>query len=98
MSWIPGGSESGNIRMDLAFYLGKKGVLRLNSEKLTFTPHKGESVQVDLVQIQRISFEKTAMVTSTLFVNDMEITVCRAHLWYQDIVSLIKLRTAKSII
>lgn len=84
-------TDSENIRIDLAFYQGKKGVLKLSSERLSFTPHKnGDPVSVDLTNIRKLNFRKTATVTSTLFVNEMEITVCRAHLWYNDIKTLME--------
>ncbi len=73
------------IRMDLAFYGGKKGTLKLFEDSLEFAGWKGSSAIWDTASIKEVSFIKTATTTSTLFIDGNEITVCRAHLWAADI-------------
>ncbi|MCL4334613.1 MAG: hypothetical protein M1402_00735 [Candidatus Thermoplasmatota archaeon] len=73
------------IKLDLALYGEQKGTLYLYSDRLSFKGRKGLSFDVPLNEMKKIAFHKTAFVTSTLFINDMEITVCRAHLWCQKI-------------
>ncbi|GGM71777.1 hypothetical protein GCM10007108_07360 [Thermogymnomonas acidicola] len=66
--------------IDLALYKGSKGTLKLSERGLEFRG-KREQFSIPLERIERVSFKKTEFVTSTLYVNDIEITVCRAHLW-----------------
>lgn len=73
------------VRMDLAFFDGKKGTLKLFPDSLEFKGWKGTSASWNADQIMDVSFVKTATTTSTLYVNGDEITVCRAHLWAADI-------------
>ncbi len=67
--------------IDLALYKGSKGTLKLSERGLEFRGGKREQFSIPLERIERVSFKKTEFVTSTLYVNDIEITVCRAHLW-----------------
>ena len=76
------------IRMDLAFFNGKKGTLKLTTRSLEFKSWKGESFSLSIGGINDVSFHKTATTTSTLYINKMEIIVCRAHLWAADIKKL----------
>ncbi|MCL4340753.1 MAG: hypothetical protein M1431_01465 [Candidatus Thermoplasmatota archaeon] len=78
------------VRMDLAFYNGKKGTLKLFPDSLEFTGWKGTSASWSIDQVQEVSFVKTATTTSTLYINGNEITVCRAHLWAGDINKILK--------
>ncbi len=73
------------VRIDLAILNENKGVLKLMKSELVYTPRKGDQVKIPIGEINRLSFKKTAVTTSTLFVNDLVITVCRAHLWAADI-------------
>lgn len=76
------------IRMDLALIENRKGTLMLDFKGLTFTCRKGLNFSIPLSDIENVSFVKTSLKTSTLIVNEMEITVCRAHLWAADIKKL----------
>ncbi|OWP54757.1 MAG: hypothetical protein B2I18_05910 [Cuniculiplasma sp. C_DKE] len=73
------------VRVDLAILNDTKGVLKLTDEGLIYTPRKGNQIRVPIENIDHLSYKKTAMTTSTLYINDMQITVCRAHLWAADI-------------
>ena len=73
------------IRMDLALIENKKGTLVLDSSGLTYTSKKGLNFSILVCDIRNVSFIKTSLKTSTLIINEMEITVCRAHLWAADI-------------
>ena len=81
--------QNSYIRMDLAIYDGMKGTLKLTEKLLEFTPKKGKGFTIQVYDIKKHSFIKTALTTSTLYVNEMEITVCRAHLWSADISKLL---------
>lgn len=72
--------QSDPLMMDLAFIGDRKGRLFLYDDRLVFQAKRDEKV-IRLSDIQRVSFEKKTFVTSTLFVDDLPITVCRAHLW-----------------
>lgn len=72
-------------RIDLAFIDGQKGVLKLDSNFLSFKGKKGKNIDLRLENIGTVKFIKTSLSTSTLFVDDLVITVCRAHLWTADI-------------
>ncbi|MCL4340514.1 MAG: hypothetical protein M1431_00235 [Candidatus Thermoplasmatota archaeon] len=74
-----------SIRMDLALYEGIKGTLKLTDSGLFFTSRKKNSFSLDLDKIEKVSFLLTALTTSTLYINEKEIIVCRAHLWAADI-------------
>jgi len=74
-----------SIRMDLALYEGIKGTLKLTENGLYFTSRKKNSFSLDLDKIEKVSFLMTALTTSTLYINEKEIIVCRAHLWAADI-------------
>ena len=74
-----------SIRMDLALYEGIKGTLKLTDSGLFFTSRKKNSFSLDLDKIEKVSFLMTALTTSTLYINEKEIIVCRAHLWAADI-------------
>ncbi len=78
-------------RIDLAFIDGQKGVLKLDSRSLKFNGKKGKVVDLPLESIQKVRFIKTSLSTSTLFVDDLVITVCRAHLWTADILEAKKI-------
>lgn len=73
------------IRMDLALFEGIKGTLKLTDSGLFFISRKKNSFSLDLDQIEKVSFLMTALTTSTLYINEKEIIVCRAHLWAADI-------------
>ena len=73
------------IRMDLALFEGIKGTLKLTDSGLFFISRKKNSFTLDLDQIEKVSFLMTALTTSTLYINEKEIIVCRAHLWAADI-------------
>ncbi len=73
------------IRMDLALFEGIKGTLKLTDSGLLFISRKKNSFSLDLDQIEKASFLLTALTTSTLYINEKEIIVCRAHLWAADI-------------
>ncbi len=73
------------VRIDLAILNDTKGVLKLTDVDLLYTPRKGDQIRVPIGNIEHLSYKKTAMTTSTLYVNDLIITVCRAHLWAADI-------------
>ena len=77
-----------SIRMDLALYEGIKGTLKLTDSGLFFTSRKKNSFSLDLDKIEKVSFLLTALTTSTLYINEKEIIVCRAHLWAADIKKL----------
>jgi hypothetical protein len=77
--------QNSSIRMDLALYEGTKGTLKLTGTDLVFTSRKKNSFSIELEKIEKLSFLLTALTTSTLYVNDKEIIVCRAHLWAADI-------------
>ncbi len=77
-----------NIRIDLAFYENTKGTLKLTENGLVFTSRKNNSFSLELSKIEKVSFYKTALTTSTLYVNEKDIIVCRAHLWAADIEKL----------
>lgn len=77
--------QNNSIRMDLALFESKKGTLKLTDKYLTFISRKDNSFSLEIEKIEKLSFLKTALTTSTLYVNEMEITVCRAHLWAADI-------------
>lgn len=72
-------------RIDLALIDGQKGVLKLDEECLSFSGKKGKVIELPLKQIGNVKFLKTSLSTSTLYVDDLTITVCRAHLWAADI-------------
>lgn len=76
------------VRIDMALVNGFKGTLKLTGSSLDFVSRKGESFALPLSEMRRIAFRKTSMTTSTLFVGDKEITVCRAHLWAGDMKKL----------
>ncbi|MGC8516203.1 MAG: hypothetical protein ACP5OC_08760 [Thermoplasmata archaeon] len=80
--------QNSYIRMDLAIYDGMRGTLKLTEKSLEFIPRKGKGFTIHVSDIRNHSFIKTALTTSTLFVNEIEITVCRAHLWSADISTL----------
>jgi len=77
--------QNNSIRMDLALFESKKGTLKLTDKTLTFTSRKDNSFSLEIDKIEKLSFLKTALTTSTLYINDKEIIVCRAHLWAADI-------------
>ncbi len=77
-------------RIDLAIVDGERGVLTLTTNELTFSPRKGPPLTLKLEEIREFSYRKTALTTSILYVNDLEVTVCRAHLWAADIGELKK--------
>lgn len=77
--------QNNYIRVDLALFEGKKGTLKLTDKLLTFTSRKDNSFSLEIERIEKLSFLKTALTTSTLYINEKEITVCRAHLWAADI-------------
>lgn len=77
-------------RIDLALVDGKRGVLTLTIDELTFSPRRGSPLSLKLGEIRELSYRKTALTTSILYVNDLEVTVCRAHLWAADIGELRK--------
>lgn len=66
--------------MDLAFMNDNKGRLFLFKDRLLFESRRGNAVFL-LDSIKKLAYEKKTFVTSTLFVNDLPITVCRAHIW-----------------
>lgn len=72
--------ENDPVMMDLAFIDDQKGRLFLYRDELVFQWKKGE-LRFLLSEIRNLNFEKKTFVTSTLFINDIAITVCRAHLW-----------------
>ena len=78
--------------MDLAIYDGMKGTLKLTDKSLDFVPKKGKGFTIPVGDIKKHSFIKTALTTSTLYVNEVEITVCRAHLWSADISRLLQFK------
>jgi hypothetical protein len=80
--------QQNNKRIDLALVSGKRGVLALSKDGLTFTPRRGTPFLIKISEIGSLSYRKTALTTSTLYINDLEITVCRAHLWAADIEGL----------
>ena len=73
------------LRMDLALIENRRGTLILDQENLSYTSKKGLNFILPLTNIRKISYVKTSIKTSTLIINEMEITVCRAHLWAGDI-------------
>jgi hypothetical protein len=77
-----------NIRMDLALYEGIRGTLKLTDTGLFFSSRKKNSFSLELDKIKKVSFLMTAITTSTLYINEKEIVVCRAHLWASDIIKL----------
>ena len=77
--------QNSSIRMDLALYEGTKGTLKLTEKDLIFTSRKKNSFSIEIEKIEKLSFLMTALTTSTLYVNEKEIIVCRAHLWAADI-------------
>ena len=79
------------VRTDLAFLESAKGVLKLTYGELKFTPRKGmeRAFSIPLNLIEELSFKKTSLETSKLYVNNLEITVCRAHLWASDIKTIL---------
>ncbi|WP_393971324.1 hypothetical protein OXIME_001597 [Oxyplasma meridianum] len=77
--------QNSSIRMDIALYEGIKGTLKLTDNGLYFTSRKKNSFSLELDKIEKVSFLKTALTTSTLYINEKEIIVCRAHLWAGDI-------------
>lgn len=77
--------ENSYIRMDLAMIDGLKGTLKLTGTSLEFRSRKGESFSIDLTGLTKVAYRKTAMTTSLLYIENREITVCRAHLWAGDI-------------
>ena len=77
--------QNNSIRIDLALYEGKKGTLKLTDRELIFTSRKNNSFSIDIEKIEKLSFLMTALTTSTLYINEKEIIVCRAHLWAADI-------------
>lgn len=81
--------QSSYIRLDLAIYDGMRGTLKLTEKSLEFIPRKGKGFTIPVESIKKHSFIKTALTTSTLYVNEIEITVCRAHLWAADISSIL---------
>jgi len=76
------------IRMDLALIENRKGTLVLDNNGLSYTSKKGLNFSIPVTDIRNVSFVKTSLKTSTLIINEMEITVCRAHLWAADINNL----------
>lgn len=76
------------IRMDLALIENRKGTLVLDNNGLSYTSKKGLNFSIPVTDIRNVSFIKTSLKTSTLIINEMEITVCRAHLWAADINNL----------
>jgi hypothetical protein len=74
-----------SIRMDLALYEGIRGTLKLTENGLFFVSRRENSFSLELDKIWKLSFLKTALTTSTLYINEKEIIVCRAHLWAADI-------------
>lgn len=76
------------VRIDMALIDGFKGTLKLTGTSLDFSSRKGKPFTMSLSEMKKIAFRKTSMTTSTLFVGDKEITVCRAHLWAADMKKL----------
>jgi hypothetical protein len=74
----------------LAFVDGERGVLTLTTDELAFSPKRGAPLVIRLGEIRELSYRKTVLTTSVLYVNDLEVTVCRAHLWVADIEELRK--------
>ncbi len=70
--------------IDIAFIGDRKGSLTLYDDKLVFESKKNV-MEFPLHTIRKLNFEKKTFVTSTLFVNDTAITVCRAHIWNERI-------------
>lgn len=75
------------VIMDLAFMNDIKGRLFLYHDRLVFQSRKMEKV-FPIAGIRKLAYEKKTFVTSTLFVNDVPITVCRAHIWAARMVDL----------
>ncbi len=75
------------VIMDLAFMHDIKGRLFLYPDRLVFQSRKGDTV-FPIARIEKLAYEKKTFVTSTLFVNDVPITVCRAHIWAARMVDL----------
>ncbi|MCL5803776.1 MAG: hypothetical protein M1306_00535 [Candidatus Thermoplasmatota archaeon] len=85
------------IRMDLALIENRKGTLVLDNNGLSYTSKKGLNFSIPVTDIRNVSFIKTSLKTSTLIINEMEITVCRAHLWAADINNIRKVILGKDI-
>ena len=85
------------IRMDLALIENRKGTLVLDNNGLSYTSKKGLNFSIPVTDIRNVSFIKTSLKTSTLIINEMEITVCRAHLWAADINKIRKVILGKDI-
>ena len=85
------------IRMDLALIENRKGTLVLDNNGLSYTSKKGNNFSIPVTDIRNVSFIKTSLKTSTLIINEMEITVCRAHLWAADINKIRKVILGKDI-
>lgn len=85
------------IRMDLALIENRKGTLVLDNNGLSYTSKKGLNFSIPVTDIRNVSFVKTSLKTSTLIINEMEITVCRAHLWAADINNIRRVILGKDI-
>lgn len=85
------------IRMDLALIENRKGTLVLDNNGLSYTSKKGLNFSIPVTDIRNVSFIKTSLKTSTLIINEMEITVCRAHLWAADINNIRRVILGKDI-
>ncbi len=75
------------LMMDFAFIDDTKGKLFLYNDRLIFQAKRAER-EFKLSEIRSVSFEKKTFVTSTLFVDGLPITVCRAHIWAAKMFSL----------
>lgn len=75
------------VIMDLAFMNDRKGRLFLYQDRLVFESKKDTTV-FPIASIEKLAYEKRTFVTSTLFVNGIPITVCRAHIWAARMVDL----------
>ncbi|MEM0156436.1 MAG: hypothetical protein QXN26_00020 [Thermoplasmataceae archaeon] len=75
------------VMMDLAFMNDIKGRLFLFNDRLVFESRRDSAV-FPITTIEKLAYEKKTFVTSTLFVNDLPITVCRAHIWAARMVDM----------